>query len=160
MSTRILTPTPASRSPRARARSAYPLSVAKFETARDAWVVDLTALPEFPSLFDEGRRHLRAPISFLRDFVEDLAKPIAKDGREHIEYVPTQIVTEYLRYVFRTETGHRVRGVIYQSARNGGGKCCVLFFKNKHCCEAATGWENDKEKWLGLKGKPKRHLYP
>jgi hypothetical protein len=30
------------------------VTVAKFKTARDAWVVDLTALPRFPSLFDEG----------------------------------------------------------------------------------------------------------
>jgi hypothetical protein len=48
----------------------------------------------FPSLFDEQRRHLRAGLSFLHDFAADLAKPIEKDGREHIEYVPTQIVTE------------------------------------------------------------------
>jgi hypothetical protein len=53
-----------------------------------------------------------------------------------------------------------VRGVIYQSARNGGGKCCALFVRNKQCCEAAPGWGNDKKKWLGLKGKPKRHIYP
>ncbi len=135
------------------------VTVAKFRTARDGWVVDLSALPRFPSLFDEGRRHLRAPISFLRSFVEDLAKPIVKDGREHIEYVPTQVVTEYLRHIFRTDTGHRVRGVVYQSARNGGGTCCVLFVRNKQCCKAAPGWENDKKKWLGLEGKPKRHVY-
>src|SRR2546422_504163 len=39
------------------------VTVAKFRTARDAYVVDLTALPAFPSLFDDGRRHLRAPVS-------------------------------------------------------------------------------------------------
>jgi hypothetical protein len=136
------------------------VTVARFRTARDAWVVDLTALPRFPSLFHEERRHLRAPISFLRDFVNDLAKPIKKDGREHIEYVPTQVVTEYLKHFFRTETGHRVRGVIYQSPRNGGGKCCVLFVRNRQCCKARSGWENNKKNWLGLKGKPKRHVYP
>jgi hypothetical protein len=135
------------------------VTVAGFRTARDAWVVDFTDLPPVPSLFDEGQRHLRASISFLHDFVEDLAKPVEKDGREHLEYVPTQIVTEYLRHIFRTEAGHRVRGVIYQSARKAGGKCCVLFVGNKHCCDAAAGWETDKKKWLGLKGKPKRHLF-
>lgn len=136
------------------------VTVAKFRTARDAWVVDLTALPEVPSLFDQANWHRRGSIWFLRDFVEDLAKPIEKDGREHVDYVPTQIVTEYLRHVFRTETGHSVQGVIYQSARNGGGKCCVLFVGNDQCCEVAPGWENDKEKWLGLTGKAKRHVYP
>ena len=135
------------------------VTVAQFRTAREAWVVDLTALPTVPSLFDEERRHLRDPISFLRDFVEDFAKPIKKDGREHIEYVPTQVVTEYLRHVFRAENGHRVRGLIYQSARNGGCKCCVLFVRNKGCCRPTPGWENDKKKWLGLTGKPTRHDY-
>lgn len=136
------------------------VTIGKFVTARDAWVVDLTALPPVPSLFDEGSRHLRAPISFLHDFVEDFAKPIKKNGRQHIEYVPTQIVTEYLRHIFRAEIGQRVRGVIYRSTRNGGGTCCVLFVRNKQCCEAVPGWENDKKKWLGLTGKPKRRLYP
>ena len=136
------------------------VTVAKFETARDAWVVDFTTLPRFPSLFDEERRQLRAPISFLRGFVNDLAKPIKKDGREHLKYVPTQVVTEYLRHIFRTDTGHRVRGVIYQSARNGGGKCCALFVRNKQCCKAEPGWQSDKKKWLGLEGRPKRRVYP
>lgn len=145
------------------------VTVGKFLTARDAWVVDLTALPPVPSLFDEGRRHLRVPISFLHDFVKEFAKPIEKDGREHIEYVPTQVVTEYLRHVFRTETGHRVRGVIYQSARNGSGKCCVLFVGNRQCCDAKPGWQdeetdrllkNRKKYWLGLVGKPSRNNYP
>jgi HEPN/RES N-terminal domain 1/RES domain len=146
------------------------VTVAKFETARDALVVDLTALPEFPSLFDERRRHLRAPVGFLRGFVEDLAKPIKKDGREHIEYVPTQIVTEYIRHIFRTDTGQRVRGVVYRSSRKKRGKCCVLWVRNKQCCEAKAGWQDEetdgviskkrKKYWLGLTGKPKRFDYP
>jgi RES domain-containing protein len=120
------------------------------ETARDMWVVDLTELAPFPSLFDEQRRHLRAGIAFLCDFVKDLAKPIKKDGREHIDYVPTQVVTEYLRHAFRAEGGYRVKGVIYQSARKGQGKCCVLFARNKACCETTPGWQADKKNRLGL----------
>jgi hypothetical protein len=146
------------------------VTVAKFETARDALVVDLTAVTDVPSLFDERRRHLRAPLSFLRGFVEDLAKPIEKDGREHIEYVPTQIVTEYIRHIFRTESGRRVRGVVYRSSRKDGGKCCVLFVINKQCCDAKPGWQEQetdgvlskkrKKYWLGLTGKTKRYDYP
>lgn len=136
------------------------VTVAAFETAREMRVVDLTDLPPVPSLFDEGRRHLRSGISFLRDFVEDVAKPIKKDGREHIEYIPTQIVTEYFRHIFRTEGGSRVRGVIYRSSRNGNGKCSVLFVRNKGCCETTAGWQEDKKKWLGLHGTPLRHDYP
>jgi len=136
------------------------VTVAQFRTARDASVVDFTVLPKVPSLFDQENWHRRGPIWFLRDFVEDLVRPIEKDGREHVDYVPTQVVTEYLRHVFRTETGHPVQGVIYRSARTEGGKCCVLFVGNDECCEGAPGWENDQEKRLGLTGKPKRHEYP
>jgi hypothetical protein len=135
------------------------VTVGTFETARDMWGVDLTELPPLPSLFDEQRRHLRGGIAFLREFVRDLAKPIQKDGREHIGYVPTQVVTEYLRHIFRAEGGYRVKGVIYQSARNGKGKCCVLFVGNKGCCEATLGWQVEKKNWLGFVGKPTRHEF-
>lgn len=59
------------------------VTVARFETAREMRVVDLADLSPVPSLFDEERSHLRSGISFLRDFVQDVAKPIKKDGREH-----------------------------------------------------------------------------
>jgi hypothetical protein len=36
----------------------------------------------------------KAATAFLHQFVEDATLPIERDGREHIEYVPTQIVTE------------------------------------------------------------------
>jgi HEPN superfamily RES-like protein/RES domain-containing protein len=143
------------------------VTVATFKTARDAWVVDLTALPPIPSPFDSERRHLHGSIHFLWSFVRDFIKPIERDGREHIEYVPTQVVTEYLRHVFRTETGRRVRGVIYSSSRNGGGKCCVLFVRNQACGVAKPGWQDEvcaspfskrKKYWLGLVGTPSRHV--
>lgn len=126
------------------------VSVGIFELARDIWVLDLTDLPDVPSLFDEDRRHLRSGISFLHDFVEDLTKPITKDGRGHIEYVPTQIITEYIRHVFKPEARQKIKGILYRSAQNGEGVCCVLFFRNKHCCDAVPGWQEDKNKWLGL----------
>jgi hypothetical protein len=136
------------------------VTVGTFETARDMSVVDLTDLPPVPSLFDRNRRHLRSGISFLRDFTEDVAKPIKRDGREHIEYVPTQIVTEYFRHIFRTETGGRAKGVVYKSSRNGQGKCCVLFVRNRGCCDYAPGWQADKTRHLALTGKPVRRVYP
>ncbi len=123
-----------------------------FMAAREMLVLDLTDLPAVPSLFDEGRRHLRSGISFLHDFVHDLTKPIARDGREHIDYVPTQVVSEYLRHVFKAEGGKRVRGILYRSSRKAGGICCALFFQSAHCCDVAPGWEQDNKKWLGFAG--------
>jgi hypothetical protein len=62
-------------------------------------------------------------------------------GREHIEYVPTQIVREYIRHISRTTGRRRGMGVVYQSSRNCGGKRCVLFIRNKQCCDARRGWQ-------------------
>lgn len=124
-------------------------TIATFQTARDLQVLDLTDLPPMPSSFDESTRHLRPAIAFLRDFVEDLTRPIVKDGREHIEYVPTQVVTEYFRHAFERLSGERVNGIIYPSSRNGG-ICCVLFFENEHCCETTSGWEALEGNWLGM----------
>ncbi len=102
-------------------------SVGRFSLAQDTIVLDLTSLPDVPSLFDVDHRHLRAGIIFLRYFVTELSKPIVKDGREHIEYVPTQIVTEYFRRVYPAKHGIDVKGIIYPSSRSSGGKSCVVF---------------------------------
>ena len=137
------------------------ITVGIFETARHFKVVDLTRLPDLPSLFDTNNRHKRAALRFLEGFVRDLSAPIIKDGQEHIEYVPSQIVTEYFRKVFRTVRGEPVHGLIYQSSRKDMGRCCVLFFENEHCCKISRGWNHvqpgsrDAE-WLGLRPGMKR----
>ncbi|WP_157221188.1 RES domain-containing protein [Flavisphingomonas formosensis] len=73
---------------------------------------------------------------FLWDFARDIAKPIKRNGREHIEYVPTQIVTEYLRRVFRDAGGQPIDGLIYRSSRHDGAKAFVLFCENDQCAES------------------------
>jgi len=86
--------------PTGRIEKSQIISVAEFVSVKEFWVVDLSTLPRIPSRFSETSRHERGAIRFLHDFVSDLSKPVKKDGREHIEYVPTQIVTEYFRHVF------------------------------------------------------------
>ena len=126
------------------------VTVGIFVTARPIEVVDFVNLPDFPSLFDEERRHQRFPISFLYGFVTDLCCPIDRDGRDHIEYVPTQIVTEYFRHVFPSRYGVEVSGLIYESARNRRGENCALFFGSDHCREYSAGWDRDASAWLAL----------
>ena len=133
-------------------------TVGVFVTSRDMEVLDLTNIPGVPSLFDDSRRYLRPAISFLHDFVADLTKPIKKDGREHIEYVPTQIVTEYFLHVYKTIARKRVRGILYRSSHNGVGTCCVFFFRNGNCCDVKAGWDSDPKSWLGLTGVTRKRL--
>lgn len=97
--------------------------VGEFHAARDILVIDMTALPELPSIFEEDCAQRYDTVSFLKRFAEDLALPIELDGREHIEYVPTQVFTEYLRYAFPV---HRPDGLVFNSAR-AVGRNYVLF---------------------------------
>ncbi len=66
-------------------------------------------------------------LAFLRAFAYDLTRPVDKDQREHVEYVPSQVVTEYFRFRFRDHGGHPVCGILYPSAALDGGRSCVLF---------------------------------
>lgn len=133
------------------------ITIGKFETARNFPVLDLTCAPEVPSIFDSGEIDNRPGIIFLHHFITDLSNPIEKDGLEHIEYVPTQVVTEFFRHVYIHPTYGKVLGILYNSSQKPGGECCVLFFQSDQCCQIQPGWKEEKEKyndkprwWLGL----------
>ena len=97
---------------------------------------------ELPSLFDESMRHLREKVRLLSEFASVIAEPIQKDDKEHIEYVPTQIVTEYFRHVFTVEGTAPIDGIMYRSSRRSGGVCYVVFVDNEHCADAEIGSEH------------------
>jgi len=139
-------------------KSGRVVTIAAFEIARTFPVLDLTKLPQVPSIFDSEERHKRPGIIFLRGFSTDLSRRIEKDGREHIEYVPTQVVTEYFRHVHIDQELGKIRGILYRSSQNSSGECCVMFFQNEQCCEIAPNWNSVTEEynpteaqfWLGL----------
>jgi hypothetical protein len=107
-----------------------------FGLRRSARVVDLSTPPEVPSLYDPERRHLRPGLIFMRHFVSEIAKPFVRDDRIHIEYVPTQVVTEWLRTRFDPGHGEPLAGVLYGSSRNPGGVNVSLFIDNDGACDA------------------------
>lgn len=126
------------------------VSLATFITLDDVKVLDLTNVPPTPSIFDETMRHLKLPLSFLNAFLADFIKPITKDGREHIEYVPTQVVTEYFRHVFIDEGGEPLQGILYPSSQSSMGKACVFFFDQSNCTEKFSNKTSWKKHWLQL----------
>ena len=111
------------------------VTVGVFKPLRDLVVLDLTALPEIPNIFDDQNNYLRATISFLREFVKDLIKPIVRDDKIHVEYVPTQVITEFIRHSLKTEDGTKFDGILYKSSVNPAGTSCVLFVENDECCD-------------------------
>jgi hypothetical protein len=101
------------------------VTVGLFETTCDLAIVDLCDLPQIPGLFDEARATSRGALTFLRSFVAQLAEPVVRDGSEHVEYVPTQVFSEWLRWEFRPD-GDMIAGVRYSSSRTAG-ECVALF---------------------------------
>lgn len=111
------------------------VSIATFKTLRKLRVLDLCHLPEVPSLFDTSSRHLRSSLIFMRDFREEFRKPIKKSKLENIEYVPTQVFTEYIRHKYEDIEGNPIEGMLYPSARNPGGISCALFIQSEQCVD-------------------------
>jgi hypothetical protein len=103
------------------------VAIAEYETTRELRVLDLTVLPAEPSIFDADKRDQLEGLRFLRKFVDEICQPIEKDGREHIGYVPSQVVSEYFALVHRDGENAGVDGVVYPSAVNRGGRNLVLF---------------------------------
>jgi hypothetical protein len=129
-------------------------TVARFTPGPGLRVVDLTALPSMPSILDKAGETRRPLLRFLIQFAAEISKPIERDGREHIQYVPTQLVTDFIRIVlghgqpqgtrfeyfqavhgFPNEViGYRdIDGIVYSSSKVEKAQCYVLFIGNSEC---------------------------
>ncbi len=109
--------------------------IATFKALRPMMALNLGNLPEVPSIFNREKNHLRSSIIFLHSFSREISKPINKDGFEHIEYVPTQVFTEYTKHFFRFGDHGSIDGILYPSSKHDGGVSCVLFIENEQCCD-------------------------
>lgn len=96
-------------------------------------LIDFTKLPLL-NPFNSKQLKDYYLISFLQDFIRDLSKPIQHDNKIHIEYVPTQVLTEFFRYI---HPDHKIRvdGIIYPSSKDFKGKAIVLFMDHKESLE-------------------------
>ena len=104
------------------------VAVGEFRPKPGLSLLDLTRLPESPSIFDDDAYDDYQSNLFLRDFAEQISKPVPKDGREHLEYVPSQVVCEFFAQVFgRGEGQRRVGGIAYRSSVVDGGENVVIF---------------------------------
>lgn len=101
--------------------------VATFTVEQPLRVLDLTAIPEPLSLFDEeytsGAGRLR-DFEFYRDSMTDA---FAADDSQAMEYLPSQLLTE----AFRWWTTPRIHGIAYSSVAGAAGKNIVPFFEER-----------------------------
>ena len=88
------------------------IAIPEFILDKDIFVIDFNKLPEMPSIFNYKKIKNYYLISFLYDLVRDFTMEVVKDGKEHIGYVPTQVVTEFFRFPFNKNRKNKIEGLI------------------------------------------------
>jgi hypothetical protein len=132
-------------------------AIGEFGTLREITYLDLAEIPAIPSIFEPIPDSLeydpRSPLIFLNYFAADLSKPIARDRSIHVEYIPTQVVTEYFRTEFLHD-GRPIDGIRYQSARYSDHCSLVLFAAQEDLVDGdlsgAVDRFSESEPWIEL----------
>lgn len=131
--------------------------IGKFVALRPLRILDFTRTPTYPSPFDDTADERRHALGFIRDFVRAITSSVVLDGREHIEYLPTQIITEYLRWA----PDERIDGIAYPPASDDEGdeaggtpsaRNFALFFDSEDITDLPRE-EGPMDKW-GLGSEP------
>ncbi|RYY25386.1 MAG: RES domain-containing protein [Sphingomonadales bacterium] len=120
-----------------------------FETLKDIMVLDVRTAPDVPSLFDPEKAKDRATAMFMHSFIDDFRAPIDRKLRPHVDYLPTQVVTEYFRTSVASADDEPIFGVVYASTKNGQD-AIVLFAENGDVVDGAPDCEPDNEEWLRM----------
>lgn len=124
----------------------------RFETLRPITILDLTGIPPVPSLFqdipDSAEVIPRRALTFLHHVAEEMSRPIERDDKVHINYIPTQVVTEFIRDQV-TWGDTQIEGIRYDSSVHPGHVSYVLFAIDTHV-EATTNTSIRNDPWLRL----------
>lgn len=112
------------------------VAVGTWKTTRDVFVLDLTDI-FLPSVFDASKKREHQGALFLTHFLNAISQPISRDGSEHVDYVPTQVVSEYFAQVFKpiANSSKRIDGIKFASAEISAGRNLVFFPARQHSRE-------------------------
>jgi hypothetical protein len=122
-----------------RSKRGWIFTGAKWTNSRPLRVLDLSSRPAIPGVYGTARQD-REDVVFLRHFVRSIGEPVVPDDRVHIEYVPTQIVTEYFRY-HPSPSDQPFDGIIYPSAQCKGQSIVIFASHDDLQTEGAWGQE-------------------
>jgi len=117
------------------------VSVGEFYTAKRINLIDLRDVPQI-GLFNVENIELIEPSRFLRSFVNDISKRLDKHSNERIEYIPSQVVMEYFRYVLASSLNVTVHGIIYRSSHDDSKDCYAIFADSSLCSDMGDENEN------------------
>lgn len=138
------------------------VAVAEFEVLKDLCIVDLSIEFDNPlSIFNENYTFEYEEYfkPFFSHFVSDIARPI-RVADSDIDYIPTQIFTEFIRiYQFRERnnistdiqlpSSYKIDGVKFKSSLKKGGINIVLF---KGLEISTEHKDSSSDAWLLYKG--------
>ena len=114
-------------------------NIAQFKLLKDIIIVDLTKAyhMEIPEFFhpDRTERVRRRNILFIQEVAKEISRSIEKDGKEHTEYAPTQVFTEYIKHKMKDKG---IKGVKYDSRKTGGINLALFLEQKEHFCDDNT----------------------
>ena len=132
-------------------------AVGRFKTLRPAVILNLTEIPPVSSLFEVIPETLefrpREVLTFLNHVREEISKPVQRNDRSHIDYIPTQVITEFVRsQLIGLDT--RVDGIKYWSAVHPGHASYVIFATQEDLIPTPGEHRTPgNDRWLGLTDK-------
>lgn len=104
---------------------------AQFELKHPICVLDTTLFADRPravNLFASGALKRKRQWAFMQTFMEEIAQPVFP-GEEHLQYLPTQAVAEFLNRRFKLNFAGEKRAidaVIFRSAQRPEGRNIVI----------------------------------
>ena len=102
--------------------------VGKFRLNRPLRILDLARLPEIPGIWANPDRRRRLGLRFLHEFTDAIMQPVAGNDRANVDYIPSQVVTEYFRdFAF---AGGKLDGIRFPSTLDPRGRNVVLFIES------------------------------
>ena len=111
-------------------------TLATLKTKASLLLLNLADLPAPPSTFELDKYNEMHQLQFLYAFSQEIRQPVSKDGKEHIEYIPTQIISDFFRHRF-TYHEEKLDGIIFNSSQTDG-KNVTLFVSNHEEVEKST----------------------
>jgi hypothetical protein len=129
-----------------------------FKSRRPLQILDLMKIVPEKSYFAQEAREWRHGVEFLRRFSRNASVPIVgpagasefvqrmrEEPLPEVDYVPTQVFTEYVRYHMTHDgkpDGRPIDGIRYRSSLNDDKEnhgCYVLFFDQDDCLKSREG---------------------
>ena len=120
-------------------KNATEFIIGEWEFNKDINIIDFTKQSTCEiDFFDIELQKKRDELLFFDKFSNDISKSIDKDERSHIDYIPTQILSEFIKISFKD-----INGIAYRSQKlKHGTNLCMFTDRIKFCDD----FSNDKNK--------------